>query len=247
MIRFRPLPKLTVWFLFAFALLIGLGVWQVQRLQWKENLIATVNVRIGAAPVALDEALRSSVDDAEWRHVSVSGTFLHDREVYLFGQSKEDANGDSGVGVDVITPLRQANGDVVLVDRGFVPQDKKDPATRAAGQVPGSVTITGVLRASQEPGYFTPVANARDRMVFARDVPAIAALAGVKPARPIVIQADATPNPGGWPLGGQTVVDFPNNHLQYAITWFALAFIAMVFYLLYHRAQGRLSFGRDYP
>jgi surfeit locus 1 family protein len=131
------------------------------------------------------------------------------------------------------------------VDRGFVPDEKRAPAARAEAQVQGEVSLTGVLRASQVPNYFTPAPNAKDRMVFARNVQEIAAIAGVKPSRPVVIQADATPNPGGWPKGGQTVVDFPNNHLQYAITWFALAFIAMVFYLLYHRSRGRLSFGRD--
>ncbi len=237
---FHPLPKLTISFLIAFALLIGLGVWQVERLQWKEALIATVTERMADAPVSLDTALGADINDAEWRHVSVTGTFLHDREVYLFGQ-----NSDGSVGVDIITPLKEADGDVVLVDRGFVPEDKKDPATRAQGQVPGVVSLTGVLRAAQVPNAFTPAANAKDRMVFARDVGAIATLAGVTPARRIVIQADPTPNPGGWPKGGQTMVDFPNNHLEYAITWFALAFIAMVFYLLYHRSRGRLSFGKD--
>ena len=229
---------LTLWFVPAFALLVGLGVWQLQRLDWKEALIAHMDARMHAPTVPLDEALRNGLEGAEWRHVSVSGQFQHDKEVYEFAQGPEDA-----VGVRVITPFVQNNGQTILIDRGFASQDRKDPATRAQGQVAEPTHISGVARLTQQvSSYFTPAPSMKERMFFARDIPAMAAMAWVALSAPIVIEADAVPNPGGWPVGGQTQVEIPNNHLQYAFTWFALALVAAVFYLLYHRKQGRLDF-----
>jgi surfeit locus 1 family protein len=236
MIRFRPLLAPTLWLLPGLALLIGLGVWQLERLGEKEALIASVQTGMAAPPVPLAEARREGAN-AEWRHVRVTGHFLHDRELYLFAQGPRGA-----FGVHIVTPLVQDNGETVLVDRGFVPDALRDPSTRQAGQVAGEVSLTGVLRASQQPGLFTPAPNAATRLWFVKDVPGMAKAAGVA-APPIVIEADATPNPGGWPLGGQTRVDFPNDHLQYAMTWFGLALALMAVYLVYHRSRGRLSIG----
>jgi surfeit locus 1 family protein len=167
----------------------------------------------------------------------VTGRFLHDKELYLFAQGPRGA-----FGVHVVTPLVQDNGEAVLVDRGFVPDALRDPRTRPAGQVAGEVSVTGVLRVSQQPGLFTPAPNTTTRLWFVKDVPTMAKAAGLA-LPPIVIEADATPNPGGWPLGGQTRVDFPNDHLQYAMTWFGLALALVGVYLVYHRSRGRLSIG----
>jgi surfeit locus 1 family protein len=236
MIRFRPLLYPTLWLVPALALMVGLGVWQIERLHWKAALIASVESGMRAAPVPLAEALRRPPEEAEWHHVTVSGRFQHDKENYLFAQGPMGA-----VGVQVITPLVQDNGEAVLVSRGWVPQALQDPMTREAGQIEGPVTMTGVLRVSQEPGPFTP--DSARRLWFVKDVRAIAKAQGVTITAPIVIEADATPNPGGWPLGGQTRVDFPNDHLQYALTWFGLALTLIGVYLVYHVRQGRLGFG----
>jgi surfeit locus 1 family protein len=237
MIRFRPLLVPTLWLVPGLALLIGLGVWQLQRLGEKEALIASVQTGMAAPPVPLAEALQRGAADAEWRHVRVTGRFLHDKELYLFAQGPRGA-----FGVHVVTPLVQDNGEAVLVDRGFVPDALRDPRTRPAGQVAGEVSVTGVLRVSQQPGLFTPAPNTTTRLWFVKDVPTMAKAAGLA-LPPIVIEADATPNPGGWPLGGQTRVDFPNDHLQYAMTWFGLALALVGVYLVYHRSRGRLSIG----
>ena len=237
MIRFRPLLGPSLWFLPGFVLLVGLGVWQIQRLHEKEALIATVDAGLHAAPVTLSEALRTGAGSAEWHSVKVSGHFLHDKEIYLFSRGPRDA-----VGIDVITPFVQRDGEVVLIDRGFVPNALRNPATRQAGQVAGEISLTGVLRLSQAPGLFTPQPDLKTRLWFVKNVPGMARAAGVTtPA--ILIEADSTPNPGGWPLGGQTRVNFPNDHLQYAVTWFGLALALLVIYLLYHHSQRRLSFG----
>ena len=239
MIRFRPLLIPTLWFLPGLAMLIGLGIWQIERLHDKEALIASVAAGMRAPPLALAEALRSGPQSAEWHHVRVDGRFLHDKEAYLFAQGPLGA-----VGVQIVTPLVQSDGTTVLINRGFVPQALKDPDTRIEGQVTGDVALNGVLRLSQGPGMFTPAPDAKARLWFVKNIPEIAAALGVAVQDAIIIEADATPNPGGWPLGGQTVLDFPNNHLQYALTWFGLALALIGVYLLYHRSRGRLSFGR---
>jgi len=238
MIRFRPLLVPTLWLLPGVALMVGLGIWQIERLHQKEALIASVSAGMRAAPVPLADALRDGAANAEWHHVTVSGHFLHDKEAYLFSQGPMGA-----VGVQIITPLVQPDGKTVLVDRGFVPQAMKDPSTRPSGQVPGEITLTGVLRLSQQPGSFTPLADPKARLWFVKNVPEIAAADDVAVDAPIIVEADAAPNPGGWPKGGQTVVDFPNDHLQYALTWFGLALTLAGVYLVYHRTHGRLSFG----
>ena len=238
MIRFRPLLGPTLWTIPALALLIGLGIWQVQRLHWKEALIAAVATRIHAPPVSLDEALRLPPDLAEYRNVEVTGRFLHDREAYLFAQ------GPGGQpGVHVLTPLMLDTGLSVIIDRGFVPDALHDPATRAAGQIDGQTTVRGILRYSQQPRMFTPPPDLTHRLWFLKEVPPLAAQMGIRPKANVVVEADASPNPGGWPLGGQSLVDFPNDHLQYALTWFGLALTLLVVYLVYHHSRGRLRIG----
>ena len=237
MIRFRPLLVPTLWFLPGLALLVGLGVWQIQRLHEKEALIASVEAGLNAPPVPLDDALAGGPANAEWRHVRVTGHFLHDKELYVFARGPLGA-----VGVDIVTPLVMEDGRTVLIDRGFVPEALHESATRQAAQIAGDVSLTGVLRLSQQPGLFTPAPNTNTRLWFVKDVPSMAKAAGLT-VPPFVIEADATPNPGGWPLGGQTRVEFPNDHLQYAVTWFGLALALMGVYLFYHRSRGRLSMG----
>jgi surfeit locus 1 family protein len=227
----------TLWLLPGLALLVGLGIWQIERMHEKEALIATVQSGISAPPVLLAEALALGPVNAEWRHVRVTGHFLHDKELYVFARGQMGA-----VGVDIVTPLVLEDGGTVLIDRGFVPEALHESRTRQAAQITGEVSLTGVLRLSQQPGLFTPAPNAVTRLWFVKDVPSMAKAVGVT-VPSLIIEADATPNPGGWPLGGQTRVEFPNDHLQYAVTWFGLALALAGVYLLYHRSRGRLGIG----
>lgn len=239
MIRFRPALVPTLIFLPGLALLLGLGVWQVQRLQWKTDLIERVEARTRAAPVPLEAALASGLTEAEWRRVTVHGHFAHQGEMYLVATGP---HGESGV--DVITPLSSDGGRVVLINRGFVPDARRDPSTRSAGQVAGAVTIAGIVRLSQEPGWFTPEPDRAHRLFFSRTVAPMGAMLRDATVMPVFVEADATPNPGGYPAGRQTAMDIPNDHLSYAVTWFALALTLMAVYLIYHAKQGRLTFGR---
>ncbi|MGQ0741761.1 MAG: SURF1 family protein [Alphaproteobacteria bacterium] len=238
MIRVRPLPVLTLVSVPAFALLIGLGAWQLERLAWKNDLIERVHARMSAPPLTFENALRDGIEKFEWRRISIGGHFLYDREVYLFATGKEGQPG-----LHVVTPLVTGRGQTVLVDRGFIAQEMRDPRTRAAGQVTGDVFITGVVRLSRPPGAFTPKPDAVTRTFYSRDVSAMAQAAGVRASVPVIVEADASPNPGGWPKGGQTRVDFRNEHLQYAITWFGLALVLLVIYVVFHVKHRRITFG----
>lgn len=232
---FRPYPGLTIACVLLFAILCGLGTWQLERLQWKLALIATVNSHMAAAPVSLDEVLAMNPDQAQYRRVRLSGRFDHGRETYVFAT-------DQGAAVyHVFTPFTTDDRKVVMVDRGEVPKEKLNPATRASGNVNGPVQVIGVWRIPDAPNLlFTPPPEAERRIWYTREPAMIAAVDHLNLAAPVVIEADATPNPGGWPRGGQTMVNFRNQHLSYAVTWFGLALCLLGVWLAYHISKGRI-------
>ena len=231
--RLRALIAPGISALVAFGLLCGLGTWQWQRLAWKEALIARATSR-AAAPVAAMPAEadwpRVTAEGDEYRRVQVTGTFRHDREALCWALLS-DANGRySGPGYWVLTPLATADGATVLVNRGFVPLDRKDAQTRRQGEVAGTVTVTGLLRLPEKRSWFTPADDPAAHLWQERDPAAIAAAYGLSRVAPFFIDADDTPNPGGLPQGGETKLVFPNRHLEYALTWFGLALaLAAVF------------------
>jgi surfeit locus 1 family protein len=220
--RVKSLVVLGAFTLAGLAVLIGLGLWQIERAAWKNTLIAQIEARAGApvAPLPPEQAW-SNVE--EYRRVSASGTFRHDKEALVYTVEPEERGRAGGPGYLVLTPLVLADGSIVIVNRGFVPLGRKDPAARHEGQVTGSVTVTGLLRLPEEKHWFT-LANEPARGAWYRRDPAeIAQAFGLARVAPFIVDADAIPNPGGLPQGGGTRVTFPNNHLQYAITWFGLA------------------------
>jgi surfeit locus 1 family protein len=197
----------------------GLGAWQVQRLAWKRDLIARVEARIHASPVAapaLQDWPGLDLHEAEYRRVQVRGVFLHDRETLV------DALTVRGPGSWVLTPLRTADG-VVLVNRGFVPQGRERQASREAGQVAGEVIITGLLRTTEPGGRILRPNDPEAGRWFSRDIAAIGRARRLDGLAPFFIDADAASSAGSGPVGGLTVVGFRNAHLVYAGTWFALA------------------------
>jgi surfeit locus 1 family protein len=236
MIRFRPYPGLTIATLIAVAILTGLGVWQVQRLSWKLGLIATLNGHVRAAPLSLDQALALPPDAAQYRRVALAGHFDNDKEAYVF------TTGEGGAAVyHVLTPFETDDNHILMVDRGYVPKERLAPATRKP--IEGATRLVGVWRTPDPPNAFTPAPDAAHRIWYARDLMGIAAADRLALAAPVLVEADATPDPGGWPKGGQTVIDLPNNHLSYAFTWFGLAAGLVGVYLAYHISKGRLGTG----
>lgn len=199
---------------------LGLGTWQVQRLFWKLDLIERVDARAHAdalpAPGPAEWA-DITVEKDEYRHVVANGAFRHDREVLV------QAVTTLGAGFWVVTPLQRLDGTTLLINRGFVPEDRRDPASRATVETPGPVEVKGLLRITEPGGAFLRAnAPGNDRW-YSRDVAAIAAAKGLENVAPYFIDADSTPNPGGLPVGGLTVIRFHNSHLIYAVTWYFLA------------------------
>jgi surfeit locus 1 family protein len=236
--RFRPLFGFTLLFVPLFGLLLGLGIWQLERLQWKLGLVAEISRNMRAAPIPIDQALASGSSAAQYRRVELSGHFINADEVYVF------TTGPHGVAVyHVLTPLRLRDDRIFMVDRGLVPPALRDPTTREPGQLEGERQVIGILRTPDRPGLFTPAPDLAHKVWYARDLKGITATLKIGLSAPVVIEADASANPGGWPRGGQTIVNLPNDHLQYAMTWFLLAAALAIVYFAYHRAQGRLAFG----
>ena len=240
MIRLRPLLWPTLISLPILVLCLALSVWQMERREWKRDILDRIAANQSAAPIALD-ALLGGGDPLrrEYGKVAVSGTFLHDKEFHLAARSRGNE-----VGIQVVTPLRTDTGQIVLFDRGWVPSEKKEPARRAEGQLAGPVKLVGVVRRTQVQRQFAPD-NVPDKNVwFTVDVPLMRKLAGGRPDPALdlfFLEADASPNPGGLPIGGQTQLDIPNDHLQYALTWFLLALALGGVYLSYHWENGRLT------
>lgn len=240
----RPLWVLSIAGVIALACvagLAGLGIWQIERLGWKQDLIERIDTRIRAQPVpAPGPADWPDIAEDEYLRVQLTGRFLHDRETLV------QAVTERGAGSWVLTPLVSEAGFSVLVNRGFVPPERRDRASRAEAQPGGTLTLTGLLRLSEPGGGFLRAnAPAEDRW-HSRDVAAIARARSLEKAAPYFVDADATPNPGGFPVGGLTVLRFSNNHLGYAATWFALALMlacAMIFVL---RGEYRLRHGTEH-
>jgi len=230
MTRFRPLLWPTLFTVPVLLALLALGSWQIERLFWKRQQIAERQAAVAAAPVAAPRSLEEA-RGMEFRHVTDEGVFLHDKEIFLGATSEAGRNG-----YQVLTPLREAGGRNVFVNRGFIPAELKDPATRSAGQVTGPVRVQGLLRLpTGKPAWFLPDNRPDLNYWIWVDFPAIAAADRLDGVAPFYIDADATPNPGGWPKGGITRLELRNDHLQYAITWFSLAVALIVIYFVYYR------------
>jgi surfeit locus 1 family protein len=224
-----------------FSVFVALGTWQVQRREWKLDLIARVETRVHAPAVAAPGPAEWSgvtAANSEYRRVTVSGTFLNTAETSV------QALTDLGSGYWVLTPLREADGTLVLINRGFVPPERRERAAHGAteAQMPG--TVTGLLRISEPRGNFLRYNDPAHELWYSRDVRAIARARGLKGrVAPYFIDADAG-GTSAWagglgvttgapaatdprPVGGLTVIVFRNAHLSYAITWYALALLVV--------------------
>ncbi|WP_245515158.1 SURF1 family protein [Jiella endophytica] len=219
--------------LLGIAILFGLGTWQVERLFWKEGLLAEIDQRTHQAPVGID-ALRkrfAAGEPVEYAPVTVTGRFLNDDERYFLSTNEGQA------GWNVYTPLVLAGGDVVFVNRGFVPYELRDPARRRAGQPEAEVTVTGLARVPprEKPSYFTPDNAPKKDEFYWQDLSAMAEGVAIPEGGALVpFFVDAGPGKaeGGWPVGGVTVVSLPNDHLQYAVTWYGLCLVLCVMTVL---------------
>jgi surfeit locus 1 family protein len=216
----------------AFAVLLSLGIWQLDRKTWKEGLIATIEQRLSAPPVALPPPAiwpRLNAAEDEFLRVAMTAEFLNDREALVYTSGSALREGSGRPGYWVFTPARLAGDTLVMVNRGFVPDGKQDPAARPDGEVAGPINMVGVLRWPEPPGVFTPAAEPERNMWFSRDSDAIAAAKGISVA-PFYVELESPGPPGGLPQAGRLHPTLPNNHLGYALTWLGLACVLVGVY-----------------
>lgn len=234
--RRRRAPVLTALALLLFAGLIALGVWQVERRAWKHDLIARVDARVHAPPAPFPAPAQWSGASAardEYRRVTLTGRFLNDHATLVQAATVR------GSGFWVMTPLATDRG-TVLVNRGFVPS-----RTAIYARPDGPARVTGLLRMTEPGGGFLRDNDPAADRWYARDVAAIARARHLPaPVAPWFVDAEAsgppgTPSSGALPVGGLTVIRFPDNHLVYAVTWFALAAMVAGAYIAFMRGTGQ--------
>jgi surfeit locus 1 family protein len=227
-----------------FIVLIGLGVWQIQRKAWKEALIADLTERVAAPPQALPVPRDWSALDAakdEYRRVRFTAQFDNGNEALVFASAsgfRPDV-ADAGPGYWVFTPARLADGGVVMVNRGFVPDARRNPQTRLEGQVSGPVTLVGAMRWPDTRHWFTPGDDSAHNLWFMRDPAPIAAAKGLGSVAPFYVEQETPAPPGGLPQPGKLIVSLPDNHLQYALTWFGLAAVLAGTFIAWALTSGR--------
>ena len=221
----RGLIEPTVFALAGIAILVGLGIWQLDRKVWKENLIATVTARLNGTPQDLPPPAtwsKLAAADGEYRRVAFSAEFLPGEEALVYSAGSAFRPDVKEPGYWVFAPARLAGGSVVIVDRGYVPPDRKDPASRPPPPR-GIVDIVGVMRWPETRGLFTPADDPQHNVWYLRDPESMAEAHKWQAAAPFYIEQEAPVPDGGLPKPGKLVVNLPDNHLQYAITWFGLA------------------------
>jgi surfeit locus 1 family protein len=232
----------TVFTAVCLAILIGLGIWQLERKTWKENLIATVNARISQPPQALPLAanwpqLAPAAD--EYARVAFAAEFLAGQEALAYTAGSSLRPDVEGQGFWVFAPARLADGNIILINRGFVPQDRKDAGSRAQGMQHGRVDIVGYMRWPEHRGMFTPADDVKANVWYVRDPKAMAEAHRWAVAAPFYIDQELPAPPGGLPKPGKIDVKLPNNHWQYALTWFGLALALAGVYVVWLAAHLR--------
>lgn len=235
---FRPFLWLTVVTLPALLVLVGLGTWQLGRLQWKNNLIDSFEARVAAPPVAVP-AGEVAIDPLEFRQLDLTGRFLHDKEIFLTGRTYE-----GNAGFHVVTPFELADGRVILINRGWVSEGYKDPAKRVFSRVDGPTTIAGILRKPGQKGYFVPENEPAKGFWFTLVPTEINAHLGLGAAAINSFYADAirTSAVVTLPIAAKTELNLRNAHLSYALTWYGIALALIGVYVAFHRQAGRLRF-----
>lgn len=213
---------LAVFLVSAFCGFCALGVWQVQRMHWKKDLIERVDSRVHAQPVAAPARAAwagVSVDADEYRRVRLDGRFLRDGDV------RTQAVTTAGAGFWLLSPFETVDGDIVLVNRGFVPTGASAAAARE-----GQQSVVGLLRLSEPDGGFLRSNAPADNRWYSRDVAAIAQARGLAAdcVAPFFVDAERDAASTAWPRGGMTVVAFRDSHLSYALTWFGMALLTLV-------------------
>jgi surfeit locus 1 family protein len=226
----------------ALAVLVALGAWQLERRQWKEALIAELDRKLATPPAALPPPerwpqLKAEAD--EFRRAAFPAELIPGEEALVYSSGSPLRPDATGPGYWVFAPARLSGGSLVVVNRGFVPEGKQNPNSHSAPS--GVIDIIGAMRWPEQRGMFTPADTPTKNLWFARDPAAMAAAKSWGNVAPFYIDQEAPPAPGGLPKVGPLKPSLPNNHLQYAVTWYGLALVILISALLFWRARRRCA------
>ena len=211
------------------AVLLGLGTWQVYRLQWKEGILARIAAAEAAPPVPLPPDSASAVL-LPYTKVSVTGHFRFDR-VAEFGAEVRDTRAGPTMGTSQIVPLERDNAPAILVDRGWIPQKRETSLNEPAGVV----TVTGYVRPAEVQHWFSPTDDEAGRQFFTLNPAAIGAALGFPNPEPFTLVAMGPSIPETYPAPAEHLPRPPNNHLSYVITWYGLAVSLVVIFGVWAR------------
>ena len=238
--QFRPLLWPTLFALPALLVLLWLGTWQVQRLEWKNQLIEDFESRANAAPVDLPSG--DVGPEMEFRRLALTGSYDHDREVFMTGRTYE-----GNAGFHIVTPFTLTDGRTVLINRGWVSESYREQDKREFTLVEGEVTVVAILRFPGKRGYFVPENEPENGFWFTLVPEQIVSHLGLQGKAETAIYAAAlrTSDTIELPIAARTETNLRNSHLGYAITWYGIACALIGVYLAFHHQAGRLRFGRD--
>lgn len=227
---FAPRLWPTLLTLLMLPVLLWLGTWQVHRLHWKRELIATIDERIHDAPLQVPYV---TLPIADYRPATASGVFRNDLALFVLSTDLTTGKG----GYHVLTPLQLPDGQYLLVDRGWVPYEGRQQEN-GFSRPEGQQDVHGILRVPGQAGWMMPRNDPKGGNWYSIDLKAMAEADQLPGFLPYMLEADATANPGGYPIGGQTRLTLPNDHFSYAVTWYGFAVILLVIY-------GLSSFRKD--
>lgn len=210
------------------ALLLGLGTWQVQRRAWKLGVLAQFDAAERNPPVPLVAGL------PPFAKVIATGHLRRDLAA-SYGAEVRDAHGSTVLGTQLIVPLERADAPPVLVDLGWIPTDARERVAAPAGET----GIVGFIRPAEHPGWFSAPDDPQHRQFYTLDPAAIGAALGLPQVAPFVLVAVGGPATAGMPDPARHLPDLPNNHLQYALTWYGLALVLLAVFVVYLRRGNR--------
>lgn len=237
----RPRPVAWFFFILAFGACMAAGSWQVNRLAWKQGLIAAIAEANEKAPLTTLPKDTAALDALQFRKVKLGGAWRGDMEFHLTPRYFRDQ-----FGYWIITPFILPDGRTLLVNRGWVPAAKKLPVTRAGTSVHGKATITGMVRLGSERSYFTPISQPEKNIWFGRDVADMAAFAQLEHIVPVMVDIINVPIAGtiktqaevtSLPIPSDGIIRLRNDHLSYIITWYGIASGILLIFVLYHRRK----------
>ena len=229
---FKPKFIPTLFTIPAIIVLLILGSWQVQRLNWKNNLIESMNLRISMPAIDLPELTsKDNIDEYKYRKVKLKGEFLNDHEIFLFTGPKV-MKGDAGY--NILTPFQTDKGQIVLVDRGWIPSDKREQSTRPETIINEPTTIEGMLHEGEKQAKFVFDNDVENNLWFWIDTKAISKVTGQN-LKDIYVRITKNDNGNILPIPGENVIKHRNDHLQYAVIWYSFAIILLIIYIIYHK------------